>query len=399
MTSPNRPVRLLDPATYVDPFADYAWLRDEAPTYWDAEHRIWGVSRHEDVVAVERNAARYTSSAGSRPKTDQRDDKSMINQDDPHHQRQRMLVARQFTPRAVRQIEDEIRAVVTGLIDAVADKGACDAVQALAAPLPATMIGRRLGFGPEYLDKCREWSEITMYHAGQHNPADGSNLQADVSTAAVLEFAGATMELIADRRANPQDDLLSIWCHKDIDGEKMTDGDIISEALLLLDGGAETTRTVIGAIILELARRPDQRQLLLDGADMTVAVEEFIRWVTPILNMRRTATEDHEFHGQSVREGDEVLLLYGSANRDPRAFDSPDRLDVTRQHNHHVAFGFGTHFCLGASLARIELRVMFEELLRRIPDWRLAEGADPQIVPAVFTRGYASVPITFTAGG
>jgi cytochrome P450 family 142 subfamily A polypeptide 1 len=166
----------------------------------------------------------------------------------------------------------------------------------------------------------------------------------------------------------------------------------------VLDGGAETTRTVIGAICVELARRPDQRQLLLDDPARIGAtgVEEFIRWVTPILNMRRTATETHEFHGQTIHAGDELLLMYGSANRDEKVFEEPERFDVLREHNHHVAFGFGTHFCLGASLARLEIRVMFEELLRRIPDWRLARGAEPKILPSAFARGYDEVAIEFT---
>src|SRR4029079_12316556 len=202
-------------------------------------------------------------------------------------------------------------------------------------------------------------------------------------------------ELIAERRAEPQDDLISTWTQTDVHGARWTDGEIISEALLLLDGGAETTRTVIGAIVRELALRPDQRQLLVDDPAMLgeTAVEEFIRWVTPILNMRRTATEDHELHGQQLRAGDELLLMYGSANRDERAFHDPDVFDVRRGHNRHVAFGLGTHFCLGASLARIEIRVMFEELLRRIPDWRLAAGTEPKILPATFARAYAEAHI------
>jgi cytochrome P450 family 142 subfamily A polypeptide 1 len=220
----------------------------------------------------------------------------------------------------------------------------------------------------------------------------------------VLDFATAALELLAERRADPRDDLFSIWSHAEIelpDGTKgrLDDDAIVHEALLLLDGGAETTRTVIGTMALELARHPDQRAMLLDdlGILATTGVEEFIRWVTPILNMRRTATEDHELHGQTVRAGDELLLMYSSANRDERVFDDPDTLDVTRQHNHHVAFGFGTHFCLGASLARLELRVMFEELLRRMPDMELVQGATPRRLPSAFAVAYDSIPMQFTA--
>jgi cytochrome P450 family 142 subfamily A polypeptide 1 len=172
---------------------------------------------------------------------------------------------------------------------------------------------------------------------------------------------------------------------------------VLDETILVLDGGAETTRTVIGSMIRELARQPDQRARLLADPDLlgTTAVEEFIRWVSPILNMRRTATEDHELHGQRVRAGDQLLLLYGAANRDPRRFTDPDVLDVGREQNHHVAFGFGTHFCLGAWLARLEIRVMFEELLRRIPDWELVDPDEPQVVPAVFARAYDRIRIRF----
>jgi cytochrome P450 family 142 subfamily A polypeptide 1 len=399
MTAVEAPyVNLLDPQFYVDPWAAYRWLRDNDPVHWDPVHRIWGISRYEDIVEVEKQTARYTSVHGSRPATDQTDDTSMINLDDPSHQRQRMLVARQFTPRAVRQIEDQLRVIVNELIDAVAKDGSCEAIESLASPLPAIVIGDKLGFPREMWPKLREWSEITMHESGQ-NPADGSPApQSERSTAAIMEFAGTMIELIARRRAEPTGDLISLWATTEVDGRLWSDGEIISECLLLLDGGAETTRTVIGSIIRELAINPAQRQILLDSPEVIAdtAVEEFIRWVTPILNMRRTVTEDHEFRGKQMKSGDQVLLMYPSANRDERVFDNPDVFDVTRAHNHHVAFGFGTHFCLGSSLARIELKVMFEELLRRIPDWTLAEGATPKVLGATFTRAYDAVPIEFT---
>jgi cytochrome P450 family 142 subfamily A polypeptide 1 len=155
---------------------------------------------------------------------------------------------------------------------------------------------------------------------------------------------------------------------------------------------------VIGAVIRELGLRPDQRSILIEDPSILgqTAVEEFIRWVTPILNMRRTATKDLEFRGKNIKKGDQLLLMYASANRDESVFEDPDNFDVNRSHNHHVAFGFGTHFCLGSSLARIEIRVMFEELLRRIPDWRLTPGAESKILGATFTRAYDRVEIEFT---
>jgi cytochrome P450 family 142 subfamily A polypeptide 1 len=404
MTTTEAPaINLLDPSFYVDPFAAYTWLRDNDPVHWDPIHRIWGVSRYDDIVAVEKDTRRYSSLYGSRPRADQLADTSMINKDDPNHQKQRMLVARQFTPRAVKQIEDDVRRVVTALIDDVITTGSCDAIDALASPLPAIVIGDKLGFPRDLWPKLREWSEITMHDSSQF-PPDGSPPERSARMEAAMgEFYGVTLGLIAERRAEPRNDLISLWAQAgstDVgdEGRPWTDGEIISECLLLLDGGAETTRTVIGSIIRELALQPDQRQILIDRPEVLgeTAVEEFIRWVTPILNMRRTVTEDHELHGKQLHEGDEVLLMYSSGNRDERVFDDPDRFDVTRQHNHHVAFGFGTHFCLGASLARLEIRVMFEELLRRIPDWRLAPGAEPRILPATFARAYDAVPIEFT---
>jgi len=390
-------VNLLDGELYVNPWDTYANLRNNAPCYWDKLHKLWGISRYEDVIAIEKNAKLYSSASGSRPRIQSGD--SMINKDDPRHQNQRRLVARDFTPRAVKQLEDEIRAHVTHLIDKVAPHGHCEVIRDLAAPLPANIISAKLGFPPELWDGCREVSEVTMHEAGQY-PLDGSERPLDgPSTDLILWFAQECIQIMEQRRDDPQDDLISTWVHAKLDGEPLTDDEIVHEALLVLDGGAETTRTVIGAICYELIRHPDQREILQNDLSILgeTGVEEFIRWVSPILNMRRTAMADHEFRSQHIRAGDEILLMYGSANRDERVFEAPDVFDVRRQHNHHVAFGFGTHFCLGASLARIEIRVMFEELLQRLGDMRLAEGApEPKIVPAVFTRAYDSIEVEFT---
>lgn len=397
-----RQLNLLDGAFYAgDPWPVYRWLRDEQPVYRDERNGLWGISRYHDVVEIEKHPTRYSSAAGSRPRLDPQD--SMIDSDDPVHQSRRRLVARRFTPKAVKQAEDDVRRVATMLIDKVAPRGECEVVCDLAAPLPAAVIGQKLGFPPELWDKCREWSEVTMYEGGQY-PGDGSGPGTTGRTIdAVLEFAVETMAIAAARRAEPRDDLISVWANQEIDWpdgshRAMTDGELVSEALLVLDGGAETTRSVIGTMCVELIRHPDQRAVLIDDPSIlgTTGVEEFIRWVSPLLNMARTATEDHELHGVDIKAGDELLLMYASANRDDRVFDDPERFDVKRAHNLHVAFGFGTHFCLGASLARLEIKVMFEELLRRLPDMRLASGADPQIVPAAFSRAYDAVPVEFT---
>ena len=191
---------------------------------------------------------------------------------------------------------------------------------------------------------------------------------------------------------------MSVWAHATLGGEPMPVEEVLNEAILLVDGGAETTRSAIGQVVLALCQFPDQRRRLIEEPDLlrTTAVEEFIRWASPILTMRRTVTADHERHGERLAEGEEVVLLYASANRDERVFESPDAFDVGRNHNHHVAFGFGTHFCLGANLARLELRVLFEELLARLPDFRLAGGYEPRFVPGFFARTLYELPIEFT---
>ncbi len=392
MTKPG--VNVLDPQFYVDPFEDYRWLREEAPVYWDPVQKLWAISRHADVVAVERDGETYSSFFGSRPKIDLSGETSMINTDAPLHQQQRNLVARRFTPRAVLDHEAEIRSVVTGLLDEAAALGTCDAVESIASRVPSMMIGQLLGYTPELWARIRHWSETIMIESGQ-TPADGTPWAPSAALVdVILEFMEITTALIESRRADPQDDLISVWATT----EGWSNQNVLDETLLVLDGGAETTRTVIGSMIRELALQPEQRQLLLDEPALLArtAVDEFIRWVSPVSNMRRTATADHVLHGQEIHEGDEMLLLYGAANRDPRAFHDPEVLDVTRSHNRHVAFGFGTHFCLGAHLARLEICVTFEELLRRIPDWELVVAKEPRIVPATFARAYDRIRVRYT---
>jgi cytochrome P450 family 142 subfamily A polypeptide 1 len=381
---------LLDPSLYSgDPEPAYAWLREQAPAYWDEANKLWGVSRHADVVAIERNPSLYSSATGSRPH--QNSSFSMINKDDPAHQEQRRLVYRRFTPRAVSRHEARVRELVTMLIDGVASRGECEVVSELAAPLPAMVICELIGWDLEMWPKCREWSEVTMAGAGLLPDARTGSAMMQ----AVQDFSLHAMDLIEKRRAQPGDDLVSVWVGA---GDLMDTGEVIQETLLLLDGGAETTRSVIGATVLALIRHPEQRRRLLDDPSMirATATDEFIRWATPILNMRRTATADHELHGERVRAGDELLLMYGSANRDPEAFDRPQEFDVGREHNPHIAFGLGTHFCLGASLARLEIRIVFEELLRRLPDFRLAPGAEPEFAPSFFARTLRDLHIEFT---
>ncbi|HUF85583.1 MAG TPA: cytochrome P450, partial [Acidimicrobiia bacterium] len=367
----------------------YAWLREHAPLYRDETNQLWGVSRHHDVVAIEKDPATFCSSQGYRPNLPS--DNSMIGEDDPRHHERRSLVSRRFTPNAVSKHEEHVRSVVTGLLDAVAADGRCEVVEDLAAPLPAKVIGRLLGFRDDQWSAVKYWSEATIVAGG------GPRYMADSVTDAFSDYCEHAAALAESRRSEPTDDVMSAWIRAEADGV-LTPEEVLSEGLLLVDGGAETTRTVITGAVLALVEYPDQyRRLLDDPGLLPVAVEEFIRWVTPILNMRRTATRDVEVAGTPVRAGDELLLMYSSANRDEEAFGpTADQFDVGRDPNPHIAFGFGTHFCLGAALARLEIRVMFEELLTRLPDLRLAEGTRPERIPNAFVRGFKSLPIEFT---
>lgn len=387
-------INVLDPRLYVNPWEAYRWLRDEAPIYWDPIQKLWAVSRYDDVRDIGKDAVLYSSSAGSRPYLDQREDMAMVNVDDPQHRYQRRLVSGQFTPRAMREHEGHVRAVVTEILDAVLPLGECEAIEAIASRLPAIVISDLLGYPRELWERVRYWSERTTLLSGLTSPDGPPHAEHPGIAPVMREFADTTVALIKERLAEPRQDLISVWAHASGWDIKR----ILDEAILVIEGGAETTRTVIGSMIRELALRPDQRRILLErpGLLAKTGVEEFIRWVSPLLNTRRTATTDHGLHGQHIHAGDQILLLYAAANRDPRVFQQPDVLDVARPDNGHLAFGSGTHLCLGAHLARLEIRVMTEELLRRMPDWELTDPGEPRIVPNTLTRGYDRIHIRFT---
>jgi cytochrome P450 family 142 subfamily A polypeptide 1 len=388
-------IRLLDGRWYAgQPLQDYRWMREHAPLYWDPHGGIWGVCLHEDVQYVSRTPSLFCSGKSSRPEPGSWIP-SMINLDDPQHKKRRAIVNKGFSKRRVDDHEPRIRRIVTELIDRVQERGACEFVSEIAAPLPMIVIGDMLGVAPEDRDKLLRWSDDLLRAVGVEDP----ELQARQARAA-LEYIDYARHVIRERRERPTDDLVSVLVHAEVEGERLTEEELIQESLLILVGGDETTRHVISEGTEALIRNPGQRRKLQDDpAKIPVAVEELLRWVTPIKNMNRTATRDVELRGQKVREGDRLLLLYQSANRDERAFPRPDVLDVERTPNEHVAFGgFGTHFCLGASLARLELRVMFEELLRRLPDLELAGDGPLPLRPSNFIVGIERMPVVFTPG-
>jgi cholest-4-en-3-one 26-monooxygenase len=262
----------------------------------------------------------------------------------------------------------------------------------IAAPLPLLLIADMLGFPPESYDDLLRWSDDMIRGTTSTDPEAMT-----VAMNAGLAFREFQLGVIADRRSRPpQDDLVSILCYAEIDGERLDDESIIQESLLILIGGDETSRHVVTDGMLALLAHPDQLAILRDDLSMMeVGVEELLRWVSPIKNMARTVTRAVELHGQTLREGDQVILMYPAANRDPAVFDDPDRFDVRRDPNPHLAFGFGPHFCMGASLARLELPVMFSELLRRLPDLHLAGDPMPRR-SSNFISGPETMPVAFT---
>jgi cytochrome P450 family 142 subfamily A polypeptide 1 len=388
MAVTERPdIDLLDGGFYVrDPYPVYAWLREHEPVYWDPVNELWGVSRYDDVVEIEKQKHLFINSdqtkGGYRPNIPA--DPAIIGLDDPLHSQRRNLVARRFTPRAVSRWEDHVRGTVRDLLDAALDHGGTvEVVSELAAPLPAEMIGLLLGFPEEMFPQLADWSERTIALGG------GPRYLNDDGIAAAMEFAQASAELYEEKRRCPADDVMTLWTKSEIPGHSFGVDEVISDCLLLLDGGAETTRTVIARGMIELSRRPEQWALLRELTDLTTAVEELIRFVTPIHNMCRVAVEDTEVAGSPIRAGQQLVLMYPSANRDPAHFEDPEELDLTRDPNHHLAFGFGTHFCLGSSLARLEIRIFFEELLQRVAELRVHEDSIEEM-PNAFVYGLRS---------
>ncbi|WP_433137423.1 cytochrome P450 [Actinomadura nitritigenes] len=374
-----------------DPHEELRWIRENEPVYRDENGGVWGISKHADVKAVSRNPEAFSSAHGIRP--DNAAMPMMIDMDDPEHKLRRKLVSAGFTPRRVAAQEDYLRRICDEILDGVCERGECDFVHDIAAQLPLIVIGDALGFAPEDRQKLLDWSDDMLRAL-----TGGDDLELMVKAGEAFngfnEYATRAVEL---RRAEPRDDLLSILLHAEIDGDHLDHDSLLQESLLILIGGDETTRHVISGGMYQLCLHPGQRRALIDDpGKIPTAVEEMLRWVSPIKNMNRTATRDVELGGRTIREGDKVLLLYPSANRDADVFDDPFRFDVERTPNDHIAFGNGPHFCLGNSLARLELKVMFERLLARLPDIEPIEDGEPAHRAANFVSGYESFKVGFT---
>ncbi len=394
MTTPpaELSIGLTDGTFYAeDPFPAFAWMREHAPAYFDEAAGVWGITRYADVKDISKDPETYSNAGGIRP--DGFPLPMMIETDAPEHFRRRRLVSEGFTPRRIRESEEGIRAVCDGIIDRVCEAGSADFVRDIAAPLPMIVIGDMLGVAPEDRDDLLRWSDDMLKSLGAPDPA-----AADKAMVAAVEYAQYITAVADQRRRDSHDrDLIGTLVHAEIEGNRLDADSIIYESLLILIGGDETTRHVISGGMYELLRHPDQlKALAADRSLLPSAVEEMLRWVSPIKNMARTMTRDVELHGETLHEGEKLLLLYPSANRDERVFDAPEEFDITRTPNDHIAFGFGAHFCLGNRLARMELSVMFDRLLDRLPDLRLADDEPLPKRPANFVSGYETMPVVFT---
>lgn len=374
-----------------DPLPAYAWMRRHEPVYRDEANALWGVTRWADIRRVGADPRTFSSAEGSRP--DAPHMPFMNNYDDPEHRRRRGLVSQGFTPRRVADRAGRIREIVDGIIDDVAGRGECDFVRDVAAPLPLIVIGELLGFAREDFGELLRWSDEMVSALGAPEPG-----AMDVAVRAFADYSTYISRVIEEcRRSGSRDDPVGVFVHAEFEGERLDHDSLVYETLNLLIGGDETTRHAISGGMYELLRERDRWELLRRERELVPsAVEEMLRWVSPIKGMARTATRDVELGGATVRAGDRLLLLYASANRDEEAFPEPDVFDVRRSPNDHVAFGHGPHFCLGAPLARLEMRTMFDRLLDRLPDIELATDERPPMRQANFITGFESMPVRFT---
>jgi len=392
MTPDGAPaIDLLDGTFYAgDPFPAFAWMRHHAPAYYDEPNNIWGITRYEDVRALGQDPQTFSNAGGSRPGIVL---PFMIDMDAPEHRRHRRLVSAGFTPQAVREREPRIRAVCDEIIDRVCEKGACDLVADIAAPLPLVLIADMLGFEPDDWERLLEWSDTMLMSQGSNDPDAITK-----ATTAFVEWDTYVRALIEQRRRSMSaDDLLGVLVQGEVDGDRLDDNSIVHEALLLLIGGDETSRHVISGGMEALLRRPDQfEDLRRDRGLLAGAIEEMLRWVTPIKNFNRTPVRDVEIHGETIGAGQNVLLLYPSANRDETVFTDPETFDIRRQPNDHVAFGFGAHLCLGHRLARAELVGMIDRILERLPDIHLADEGKQPLRVSNFIVGFETLPVEFT---
>ncbi|HMO95580.1 MAG TPA: cytochrome P450 [Tepidiformaceae bacterium] len=398
-------------------------LRQQDPLHWndggDTWNGFWSVTRYEDVMYISRNPELFISSKGiagpsvkmealanmdfAEQQQNLGGNASIITMDPPRHVKMRRLVNKGFTPRAVNAMEPEIRRITNEILDTIAKKGEADFVLEVASQLPLAVICGMMGI------EQKDWPlmfDLTNKVLGGGDPEYQTDVPEEergtpeaARQTAMLGFGtmlGYFRDVLEDRRANPrEDDLVSILLEAEVDGEKLTEADILAFCFLLIVAGNETTRNAISGGLQVLSEHPEQKAKLLANPElMDSAVEEILRWTSPLHHMSRTATADVELRGKTIREGDRVIMWYLSVNRDEDIFDDPYTFDITRTPNDHLAFGIGEHFCLGAGFARKELRVMFEELFRRFPDIEMS--GPPERLRSNFINGIKHLPVRFT---
>jgi cholest-4-en-3-one 26-monooxygenase len=381
------------------PHDTFQRLRKESPVHFNAEpggRGFWAITKYADVVTISKDPKTFSSARGGTNLPDYPPEELsiiqmlMVNMDPPKHNKFRNLVSKGFTPRMIAQLEPIIRKAAARTVDAIAKQGECDFVRSVAGELPLIIIADLLGVPQEDRGKVFDWSNRLI---GFDDPEFQTSIQDGKLAAGELwMYANA---LAAQRREKPELDLTSVLVHASLDGEKLNEMEFDAFFLMLAVAGNETTRNAISGGTLALMQHPEQRKRLIDDPSLIPsAVEEILRWVTPVIHFRRTATRDVELRGKTIRENDKLAVFYSSANRDEEVFPNPYEFDVSRTPNEHLAFGVGQHFCLGASLARLELKIIFEELLRRLPDLTLT--GDVRRLRSNFINGIKEMPVRYT---
>jgi len=389
-----------DPYAYdihEDPYPVYAELRRHAPVYRNERLGLWVLSRHADVYAAFRDTARFSNRNGvsldpAAANPGAAATMSFLAMDPPKHTRMRGLVSRAFTPRRVNDLEPRVRALARHYIDEFIESGRCDVIADFAGKLPMDVISEMLGVPVPDRAELRQWAD-TVVHRDEGD--------ADIPAAAIeaaAKILGYFDRMVRDRRVRPRDDLTGALLAAEIDGDRLLDAEVIGFLFLMIIAGNETTTKLLGNALFWLWRNPNQRDLVRRDPTLIPAwVEETLRYDPSSQAIARTLLVDYEIHGAKMREGDRVALLIGAANRDETVFPDPDRYDIRRDTSATLAFGYGTHFCLGASLARLEGRVALEELQARLPDYEI-DPAGIVRVHSVNVRGFAALPIEFSRG-
>jgi cytochrome P450 family 142 subfamily A polypeptide 1 len=384
-------VDLLDPELYKsNPHEAWAWMRANEPVYRDEKNKLWGITRHADVMDVERRSSVFSSEGVYRAVLSP-GESNMIAQDDPRHRQQRMLVQPQLTHAGVATRTAEVEALVAELVAEAVTQGEFDVVELIAGQLPARMTARLLGFPEEMWPEVKSWSERLM----RTDMRDRDPLIMNEFIDANREFLGAMMPIMQEVTACPRNDFMSIWANAEIDGQKLPPEAIFHEVGLFIAGGAETTRTAISHGLRTFVDHPEQwEQMAAKPELISSAVEEVLRWVTPLNNFFRMALTDDVVGGQPIAAGDRIIMLYPSANRDESVFDKPFTFDIHRNPNPHLSFGFGTHLCVGANLARLVLTTVFRELSSQATG--LSVVSEPDVEANIFARAVRSFQIRVT---